>query len=168
MQTQQWRLGEWAFCVCGSKCLSCSRGWAGGPNGPLEPAPSTSSRFLPNLPCAFPLQYSWASLVAQLVKNPPAMGHLASIPGLGRSPGDGKGYSPQYSGLENPMNCIVHGVTKSKTWLSDFHFTLLFLLGLPPHLPQTFAFFKVFTWNNRLVPNRKRRTSKLYIVTLLI
>ena len=95
-------------------------------------------------------------------------GDLGLIPGLGRSPGEGKGYPLQYSGLENSTDCIVHGVTKSQTWLSDFHFTLLFLLGLPPHLPQTFAFFKVFTWNNRLVPNRKRRTSKLYIVTLLI
>ena len=44
------------------------------------------------------------------------------IPGLGRSPGEGKGYPLQYSGLENYMNCIVHGVAKSWTWLSDFHF----------------------------------------------
>ena len=36
-----------------------------------------------------------------------------SISGLGRSPGDGKGYALQYSGLENFMDCIVHGVTKS-------------------------------------------------------
>ena len=44
----------------------------------------------------YPLQYSWASLVAQLVKNPPAMwGDLGSIPGLERSPGEGKGYSTQ-------------------------------------------------------------------------
>ena len=41
----------------------------------------------------YPLQYSWASLVAQLVKNPPAMREdLGSVPGLGRSPGEGKGY----------------------------------------------------------------------------
>ena len=45
-------------------------------------------------------------------------GDLGSIPGLGRSPGEGKGYPFQYSGLENSMDCIVHGVT----WLSDFHF----------------------------------------------
>ena len=37
------------------------------------------------------------------------------IPGLGRSPGEGKGYSLQYSGLENSMNCVVLGVTKSRT-----------------------------------------------------
>ena len=48
-------------------------------------------------------------------------GDLGSIPGLGRSPGEGKGYPLQYSGLENSMVCIVHGVTKSQTQLSDFH-----------------------------------------------
>ena len=50
------------------------------------------------------------------------VGDLGSIPGLGRSPGEGKGYSFQYSGLENSMDCIVHGVTQSQTRLSDFHF----------------------------------------------
>ena len=100
-----------------------------------------------------------ASLVIQLVKNPPAMqetlvqflgqedplekdrittpvflgfpggsdskesacnvGDLGSIPGLGRSLGEGKGYPLQYSSLENSMNCIVHGVAKSWTQLND-------------------------------------------------
>jgi len=41
-------------------------------------------------------------------------GDLGSITGLGRFPGEGKGYSLQYSGLENSMDCIVHEVTK--TW----------------------------------------------------
>ena len=40
---------------------------------------------------------------------------LGLIPGLGRSPGKGNGYLPQYSGLENSMNCIVHGVAESDT-----------------------------------------------------
>ena len=93
-----------------------------------------------------------ASLVAQLVKNPPAMqetlvrlllgeihwrrdrlptpvflgfpcgsagkesacnaGDLGLIPGLGRSAGEENGYPHQYSGLENSMDCIVHGVPK--------------------------------------------------------
>ena len=48
-------------------------------------------------------------------------GELGSIPGLGRSPGEGKGYPLQYSGLENSVDCIVHGVTKSQIQLSDFH-----------------------------------------------
>ena len=69
------------------------------------------------------LQYSWASPMAQLVKNLPAMREaLSLIPGLGRSPGQGKGYPLQYSGLENSMDCVVHGVTKSRLRLSDFHF----------------------------------------------
>ena len=46
-------------------------------------------------------------------------GYLGSIPGLGRSPGEGKGYPLQYSDLESSMNCVVHGVAKSWTWLSD-------------------------------------------------
>ena len=37
-------------------------------------------------------------------------GDLGSIPGLGRSPGEGKDYLLQYSGLENSIDCIVHGV----------------------------------------------------------
>ena len=49
-------------------------------------------------------------------------GDLSSILGLGRSPGEGKRYRRQYSGLENSMDCIVHGVIRSQTWLSDFHF----------------------------------------------
>ena len=93
-----------------------------------------------------------ASLIAQLVKNPPEMqetqfnswvrkihwrrdrlltpvflgfpggsagkesacnaGNLGLIPGLGRSHGEGKGYPLQYSGLENSMDCIVHGVAR--------------------------------------------------------
>ena len=42
-------------------------------------------------------------------------GDLGPIPGLGRSPGEGKGYPLQYSGLENSIDCIVHGVAKSWT-----------------------------------------------------
>ena len=78
------------------------------------------------------------SLVAQVVKNSPAMrrwgrppcneGDLGSIPGLGRSPGEGKGYTLQYSGPENSMDCIVHGVTESQIRPSNFHFTFIFIL----------------------------------------
>ena len=80
----------------------------------------------------YPLQYSWASLVAQLVKNQPAKQEtwVWSL-GWEDSPGEGNGYQLQYSGLEysglensgleNSMDCIVHGVAKSKTGLSVFH-----------------------------------------------
>ena len=50
------------------------------------------------------------------------VGDLGSIPGLGRSPGEGKGYPLQYSGLEKSLDYIVHGGAKSRTRLSDFHF----------------------------------------------
>jgi len=50
------------------------------------------------------------------------VGDLGLIPGLGRFPGEGKGYPLQYSGLENSMDSIVHGVTKSQTLMSDFDF----------------------------------------------
>ena len=43
------------------------------------------------------------------------VGDLGSIPELGRSPGEGNGYPLQYSGLENPMDSIVHGVTQRQT-----------------------------------------------------
>ena len=64
-----------------------------------------------------------ASPGAQLVKNLPAMREtwVRSL-GWEDSHGEGKGYSLQYSGLKNSMDCIVHGITKSQTRLSDFHF----------------------------------------------
>ena len=50
------------------------------------------------------------------------VGDLGSIPGLGRSPGEGSSDSSlQYSDLENSMDCIVRGVTESQTRLNDFH-----------------------------------------------
>ena len=57
-------------------------------------------------------------------------GNLHLILGLGKSPGEGKGCPLQYSGvsisgLENSVDCIVNGVTKSQTQLSDVHFTSL-------------------------------------------
>ena len=73
---------------------------------------------------SYPLQYSWTSLVAQLVKNLPAMWETwVWFLGWEDSPGEGKGNPLQYSGLENSMDCIGHGVTKSETRLSNFHFT---------------------------------------------
>ena len=117
---------------------------------------------------------SGASLIAQLVKNPPAnqetlvrflgqdnprrrnslpapvfldfpcgsagkesacnVGDLGLIPGLGRYPGEGTGYPLQYSGLEDSTDCIVHGVAKSQTRLSGFHFHFSLSLVLPASL----------------------------------
>ena len=98
-----------------------------------------------------------ASLVAQLIKKMPAMGYLGSIPGLGRSPGEGKGYPLQYSGLKNSMECVVHRVAKSRTRLSNFQhisnivyrchhavhwvFLIAQLVKNPPAMRQTLAPF---------------------------
>ena len=46
-------------------------------------------------------------------ESPCSGGDLGSIPGLGRSPGEGKGYPFQHSGLENSMDSIIHGITES-------------------------------------------------------
>ena len=71
----------------------------------------------------YPIQYPWASLVPQLVKNLPAM-QETWVRSLGwEDPLEkGKATHFQYSGLENSMDCIVRGVAKSQTWLSNFHF----------------------------------------------
>ena len=77
--------------------------------------------------------------MAQLVKNLPAVRESwvwwslqckdlqCEVPGLGRSRGEGTSYPLQYSGLENPMDCIVQGVPKSWTRLSDLHFTSIII-----------------------------------------
>ena len=51
-------------------------------------------------------------------------GDSGSIPVLGRSAGEGIGYPFQYSDLENSLDYIDHGITKSQTRLSDFYFQL--------------------------------------------
>ena len=52
--------------------------------------------------------------MAQLIKKSTCnVRDLGSIPGLGRSPGEGNSYPLRYSGLENSMDCIVHGVAMS-------------------------------------------------------
>ena len=63
------------------------------------------------------------------------------IPGLGRSPGEGKGYPLQYSGLENFKGYIVHGVAKNQTRLSYFNLLTIrcLLYGLPWWLREASA-----------------------------
>ena len=69
----------------------------------------------------YPLQYSWASLVAQMLKSLPiAWETWVRSLGWEESPGERSNYPLQYSGLENSMNrgawqATVHGVTKSQT-----------------------------------------------------
>ena len=87
-----------------------------------DPSSITGLGRSPGEGIGYPPQYYWASLVAQLVKSPPTMWEMGSIPRLQRSPREGNGYPLQHSGLENPMDCIAHGITKSRTQLSDFQF----------------------------------------------
>ena len=70
------------------------------------------------------------SLVAQLVKNLPTMQETL-VQSLGQEdPMEGNSNLLEYSGLENSMDCIVHGITKSQTELSDFHFILNYFIGM--------------------------------------
>ena len=93
------------------------------PRPGIEPmSPVLSGEFSSTVPrgkpCLSVLIFIWAPLVAQLGKNLPAMWEtwVRSL-GWEDSPGEGKGYPFQYSGLENPTDYIVHGVTKSRIWL---------------------------------------------------
>ena len=78
-----------------------------------------------------------------MVKNLSAnVGDTGDASGLGRSPGEGKGYPLQSSDLENSVGCINHGVTKGRTQLSDFHFPLGHVNALQPshHHPLSFPY----------------------------
>ena len=89
--------------------LHMSRGFLCGSAGKESICNAGDSSSVPGLGSSpgegidYPLQYSWASLVAQMVKNLPTnVRDLDSIPGLGKSPGGGNGNPLQYSCLENP------------------------------------------------------------------
>ena len=60
------------------------------------------------------------------------VGDLGLIPSLGSSPGEEYSYPLHYSNLENYMNSIVHGATKSRTQLRDFHFIILSTFSFLP------------------------------------
>ena len=70
------------------------------------------------------------------------------IPGLGRSPGEGKGYPLQYSGLENSRDYTVDGVAKNQTQPGDSHLHSL-LLHWIFHIPRNIVFFLIFPFNPR-------------------
>ena len=77
------------------------------------------------------------------------MGDLGLIPGLGRSPGEGKGYSLQYTDLENSMGCGVHGVTKCWTQLSNFHLSLSPTYLVYFNIKATVFSFQIFEYNKQ-------------------
>ena len=79
------------------------------------------------------------------------MGDLHSIHGLGRPPVEGKGYPLQYSSLENSMDCIIHGVAQSRTWLSDFHFFHVPFTWLPIGYYLYLQIWKLFSASLRFI-----------------
>ena len=91
---------------------------------PISPASSSSPNWFPSFPWSPRKSVPLHSLgfPCSSAGNACNEGDLGLIPGLGRSPGEEKGYPLQYSGLENSIDCIVHGVLKSQTQLIDFHY----------------------------------------------
>ena len=83
------------------------------------------------------------------------MGDLGLFPELGRSPGVRKGYPLQYSGWENSMVCIVHGIPKSWTWLSDFHFHR----NIHKHIKYSFARLSIYI----LLTDRRKKYPFLWV-----
>ena len=76
--------------------------------------------------CAPSLLFTWGQTMVEVFPGGSEVkasawneGDPGLIPGLGRPPGEGKGYPLQYSYPEKSMNCIVHGVAKSRTQLSN-------------------------------------------------
>ena len=108
-------VGDWSSDVCSSdlKKQTCA----------MAPRPRMRAYIPKHL---FPLLLMFCIPVASVSSKTPTRTSLillGSIPGLGESPGEGKGYQLQYFGLENSMDSAVHGVAKSRTQLSNFHFT---------------------------------------------
>ena len=98
-------------------------------------------------------------------ESPGNMGDLVSIAGLGRFPGERKGYQPQHSGLENSMDYIVHGVTKGdlrQDWATPtFHKSneepvkgnRIHSLGTDPQLQVVIFLFLFFSYTLSLMGN---------------
>ena len=75
---------------------------------------------------------------------------VCSVPGLGRSPGEGKGYPLQYSGLENSMNCIMGSQRVGHNW-ATFHFLKFLHLIFITFPPLLFFFYFKLLWVISLV-----------------
>ena len=93
----------------------------------------------------------WASLWVSLWRICLQCERPGFDPWVGKLPWRRERLSTQYSGLENSMDCIVHGVAKSRTWLSNFHFTSnsLWPCFLNKHIPTWLAY-----WENRFLAGR--------------
>ena len=99
-----------------------------------DPSSITGSGRSPGEGIGYPFQYSWASLVAQLIKNPPAV-QETWVRSLGWEDPLEKGKATCSSILawRIPWTLyIVHGVAKSQTQLSDFHFSVIYVVNFIP------------------------------------
>ena len=127
-----------------SKGFSRQEYWSGLPCSP------SGDLFDPGIKFASPISSAGFPCGSAGKESACNVGDLGSIPGLGRSPGEGKGYPLQYSGLENSLDRIVHEITKSQTLLSDFHFTSSCLrhwqAGSLPLAPPGKPKFYLFIW----------------------
>ena len=115
--------------------------------------------------------------VALVVKNPPAnagedVREAGSLPESGISPGEGNGNPLQYSCLENLMDrgdwwVTVHGVAKSRTWLSDYHsLSASVLIENSSAQHQRLGFFQMFPWQAQIslcAHNSKASGTKLQV-----
>ena len=119
-QVLNWVLSSWGLCVW---MRTANAEWITGQKH--DPVPVThDSPWLEGSGREFCISFSSINCSAGRESAHNA-GDLGSIPVLGRSRGEGKGYPLQHSGLENSTDSMVHRVAKSRTWLSDFHFTSL-------------------------------------------
>ena len=92
--------------------------WSLVPLSFLNPACTSGSSWF-----TYSWSLAWRLLCATMIAcEMSTIVYLGLIPRLERSLGEGNGYPLQYSGLENSLDCIVHGAVKSLTLLSNFHF----------------------------------------------
>ena len=102
-------------------------------SGGLQPMGSlrVGHHWATSLPFSYYMGFPCGSAGKESTRN---AGDLGSIPGFGRSPGEGKGYPLQCSGLGNSMDCIVHGVAKGWIRLSYFQFHFSYYIYIYIHI----------------------------------
>ena len=96
----------------------------------------------------------------------PNAGAPGLIPELEKAPGEGRGYPLQYSGLENYMDCIVHGVVKSWTRPSDFHFHFFPTLSQKPLTRSRQPLSKVCSVSRSPNVSKEARNVDFYVILL--
>ena len=153
--------------------------WSRFPFPPPRTIPDPGSNLNPQLLCPLhyrqilycnSLQYTWASLVALLVENLPAIQEtwVWSL-GWEDSPGEGKGHPLQYSGLENSMDCIVHKVTKNQTRLSTrmaSQWQLQLEPGTPPLAAESWH-PEMMRLQGHIILTASRKSSLTYLIQRL-